>query len=88
MTFFKKFISVQNASGINVDTKFTGNLTINGKTIFDLIYPVGSIYISVSSTDPGDLFGKTWVAWCVGRVPVVVNTSKIFSLQIKSYITQ
>lgn len=88
MIFFKKFISVQNASGINVDTKFTGNFMINNKTIFDLIYPVGSIYISVSNTDPGNLFGKTWVAWSVGRVPVGVNTRKIFSLQIKSYITQ
>ena len=67
-------VSTQNAFEINMDTKITGSLTINNKTIFDLIYPVGSIYMSINSTDPGDLFGGTWVAWGSGRVPVCVNT--------------
>ena len=29
-------------------------------SVFDLIYPVGSIYMSVNSTDPRTLFGGSW----------------------------
>ena len=44
--------------------------------ITDLIYPVGSIYMSVNSTSPATLFGGTWVRWGNGRVPVSVNESE------------
>ena len=37
------------------------------------VYPVGSIYMSVNSTDPAELFGGTWERWGAGRVPVSVN---------------
>lgn len=47
----------------------------NSETIFDLVYPVGSIYMSVNNTDPSTLFGGTWVSWGAGRVPVGVDTS-------------
>ena len=72
-------VSTQNAFEINMDTKLTGNLTINDKTIFDLIYPVGSIYMSVNNTNPTNLFGGTWVTWGQGRVPVGVSTSGTFN---------
>lgn len=39
------------------------------------VYPVGAIYMSVSATDPGELFGGTWTRWGAGRVPVSVNAS-------------
>lgn len=45
------------------------------KVIGDLMYPIGSIYMSVSNTDPSELFGGTWIAWGAGRVPVGINTS-------------
>lgn len=38
------------------------------------VYPVGSIYMSTSNTNPGTLFGGTWTAWGSGRVPVGINT--------------
>lgn len=48
-------------------------------TFLDKIYPVGSIYMSVSHTSASAvataLGGGTWVAWGSGRVPVGVNTS-------------
>ena len=43
--------------------------------IVDLIYPVGSIYLSVNSANPSTLFGGTWEAWGTGKVPVGIDTS-------------
>ena len=49
--------------------------TLKNSGLLDLIYPVGAIYMSTSGTNPGNLFGGTWVAWGSGRVPVGVNSS-------------
>ena len=37
-----------------------GALQVGGKSLLDMVYPVGSIYLSVSGTDPQTLFGGTW----------------------------
>ncbi len=52
---------------VNVD------LQLLGKSIFSLIYPVGSLYMSVNSTNPKELFGGEWETWGTGRVPVGIN---------------
>ena len=56
-------VSTRNAFEVNMDTRFTGDITINEKSFLDLIYPVGAIYMSVNSTDPGELFGGTWTSF-------------------------
>lgn len=33
---------------------------IKGQGFFDAVYPIGSIYMSINSTDPSTLFGGTW----------------------------
>lgn len=38
--------------------------------------PIGSIYMSVSSTNPNKLFGGTWEKWGSGRVPVCIDTNQ------------
>ena len=35
-------------------------MNLNKALILDVVYPVGSIYMSVNSTSPASLFGGTW----------------------------
>lgn len=53
--------------GTDIDA---GNLMQNIGMIRDVLYPVGSIYMSTVATNPGVGMGGTWVAWGSGRVPV------------------
>lgn len=39
------------------------------------VYPVGSIYTSIVSTDPGTLFGGTWSAFGSGKVLVGLDST-------------
>lgn len=63
-----------------------GNLVVNSITTavsndsnidFDMIYPVGSIYLSLLNTNPSTLFGGVWEQIAKGRTLVGVDTSQI-----------
>ena len=51
------------------------NVTYDIAPVIDAVYPIGSIYISVSATNPSNYFGGTWVAFGAGRTLVGVDTS-------------
>lgn len=59
--------------GFSGSTSFSG--AISGAAFLDKTYPVGAIYISISSTSPATLFGGTWAAFGAGRVLVGRNAS-------------
>lgn len=83
--FNKLTIKCLNSSDNNFSLDCDGNLVVNSITTkekeeistpdFDKIYPVGSIYMSVNSTNPSNLFGGTWDSWGAGRVPVGVSST-------------
>lgn len=56
-------------------TALTRSIAPARQAIIDLVYPVGAIYMSVNSVNPGNLFGGTWTAWGQGQVAVGVNPS-------------
>lgn len=47
------------------------------QNVWDTIYPIGSIYLSVNSANPSTIFGGEWESWGSGKVPVGVNDSDI-----------
>lgn len=76
---FGKVAETDNLADYNFDVQFRKNFKLKTpggiKSFLDAVYPVGSIYMSVKSTNPGTLFGGTWVAIAQGRTLVGVNTS-------------
>lgn len=43
------------------------------KQSLELVYPIGSIYMSVNNTNPSTWLGGEWEEWGTGKVPVGVD---------------
>lgn len=52
-----------------------GTNNLDKTSILNLVYPIGSIYMSANNVSPQTFLGGTWVEWGAGRVPVGVNSS-------------
>lgn len=66
--------NTMNISGINTKITNLENKTTT-KAIIDVVYPVGSIYISKDSTNPGTLWpGTTWAREAEGRCIIGIGT--------------
>lgn len=64
-------VQITSAGGLNAGA-LTGTMST---ALQDQIYPVGSIYISTVSTNPGTLLGfGTWAAWGEGKVIVGLDS--------------
>ena len=63
---FGKVAETDNLADFDFKTRFRNGIELKTpggiKSFLDAVYPVGSIYMSVKSTNPGTLFGGTWVA--------------------------
>jgi hypothetical protein len=65
-------LHVEGNAYVSGDLEIAGNL---GSSLVNLIYPIGAIYISVNSTDPGTIWsGTTWVAFGAGKTLVGLDS--------------
>jgi len=73
------FDRLKRSVGVDCFPEQTESIELSGKKvltksdILDLIYPVGSIYISVNQTSPDTLFGGAWERMPTGRVLVAAG---------------
>lgn len=54
------YVGTSEPSNNNIECWINPNASFDPTAYFDRIYPVGSLYMSVNSTDPSVLFGGTW----------------------------
>lgn len=57
---FAEPVTLQKTMQVQGKANMAGGLTVAGKELLDLMYPIGSIYLSVSSVNPQTIFGGTW----------------------------
>jgi len=75
-------VAEQDGFDVGWPARFRGDVQFDEGLLFssvlwllNLIFPVGSIRMTVSAADESAFLGGTWVRWGTGRVPVGVNTS-------------
>ena len=56
------FDRIKSSVGINCFPKDSDSFEVDGLKIWETVYPVNSVYMSVDSTSPATLFGGTWVS--------------------------
>ncbi|MDD6387624.1 MAG: DUF859 family phage minor structural protein [Bacilli bacterium] len=64
-------------SALNIECKnlnVNGDLLINEHPLLDLVYPVGSIYLSTSDLNPSTFFGGLWEQIAQGKTLIGVGT--------------
>lgn len=58
------------------DVEFKGDVTFSDLSwLLDIIYPIGSIRMTTSTTGATTFMGGTWVLWGAGKVPVGVDAN-------------
>jgi hypothetical protein len=71
-------MAATNVQAFSGDVEVAGNLDVSGdlgSSLINLIYPVGSVYISVNSTNPESIWaGTTWTAFGAGRTLVGIDS--------------
>ena len=69
-------LTVSNSGVVDISGTLSASGSVSGIGLVNFIYPVGSIYISISSTDPDTYYaGTTWVSFGAGRTLVGLNSS-------------
>jgi microcystin-dependent protein len=75
-------VAEEDSFDVGWPARFRENVQFDDGVVFssvlwlvNLIFPVGSIRMTVSAADESTFLGGTWVRWGTGRVPVGVNTS-------------
>lgn len=70
----REVLNISSADVLKIGDDDTSTVLSTG--VLNAIYPVGTIYTTVVATNPGTIFGGTWVEFGAGRVLVGRNSGE------------